>query len=64
MDALKITDLAIGGKDLIEMGLSPGPIFSDILHTLLERVLDDPSLNTREFLLPLAEDLARAKGKK
>ncbi|HOE10814.1 MAG TPA: CCA tRNA nucleotidyltransferase [bacterium] len=64
MDALKITDLAIGGKDLIEMGLSPGPIFSDILHTLLERVLDDPSLNTREFLLPLAEELARAEGKK
>lgn len=61
-DALKVTDLAVGGRDLIDMGLRPGPIFSEILHILLERVLDDPSLNTRESLLPLAAEAAQSRG--
>ena len=56
------TDLAVGGRDLIGMGLQPGPIFSEILHILLERVLDDPSLNTRESLLPLAAAAAQSRG--
>jgi tRNA nucleotidyltransferase/poly(A) polymerase len=62
LDALKVTDLVIGGQDLIRMGLKPGPIFSEILHVLLDRVLDDPSLNTRQSLLPLASEAARARG--
>jgi len=62
LDALKVTDLAITGRDLIEMGLQPGPIFSEILDILLERVLDDPKMNTREALLPLAAELARSRG--
>lgn len=62
LDALKVTDLAIGGNDLIDMGLRPGPIFSEILDILLERVLDDPKMNTREVLLPLAAEIARSRG--
>jgi hypothetical protein len=38
-------DLAIGGRELQALGLRPGPRFGEILHALLERVIDDPSLN-------------------
>jgi len=55
-DALHVTDLAIGGADLIEMGMRPGPEFSNILNGLLERVLDDPSLNEREKLLDIVRN--------
>ncbi|HUP01363.1 MAG TPA: CCA tRNA nucleotidyltransferase [Gemmatimonadota bacterium] len=58
-DALKVTDLAIGGDDLIAMGLPPGPEFGEILGALLERVIDDPSLNSRQRLLRIVrEELA------
>jgi hypothetical protein len=35
------------------LGRPPGPIVGAVLQRLLERVLDDPSLNTREALEPL-----------
>lgn len=54
---LEVTGLAIGGADLIALGLVPGPRFSEILDALLERVLEDPSLNTPEALRGLARDL-------
>ena len=50
-DALKISDLKIGGKELKEIGISEGPVFGQILKTLLEEVLAEPSLNERETLL-------------
>lgn len=50
---MEIGDLAIDGRDLRGEGLAPGPIYSRILGLLLERVTDDPSLNTRERLLTL-----------
>jgi tRNA nucleotidyltransferase (CCA-adding enzyme) len=42
---LSTGDLAIGGRELQALGLQPGPRFGEILHALLERVIDDPSLN-------------------
>ncbi|HEX6837336.1 MAG TPA: HD domain-containing protein [Polyangia bacterium] len=52
--ALKITDLAVGGGDVMEvLGCKPGPIIGDVLRALLERVLDDASLNTRDTLRAL-----------
>ncbi|CAN5880824.1 HD domain-containing protein [soil metagenome] len=64
-DALRVEDLAIGGDDLIGLGLAPGPVFGEVLAAALERVVEDPSLNTRERLLALVrEELlpARAGG--
>ncbi|MDX1661373.1 MAG: CCA tRNA nucleotidyltransferase [Gemmatimonadota bacterium] len=52
--ALEVTDLAIDGNDLIEMGVEPGPEIGEILERLLQRVLEDPTLNTRGRLLELA----------
>ena len=52
--ALKITDLAVGGADVMEvLGCKPGPIIGEVLRALLERVLDDASLNTRDTLRAL-----------
>ncbi len=48
---LTVGDLAIGGRDLIRLGLKPGPHFGDLLESLLARVLDDPALNTTEALV-------------
>lgn len=49
-DCLSLKDLAIGGKDLMELGIKPGRQMGDILRTLLELVIDDPQKNTKEYL--------------
>jgi tRNA nucleotidyltransferase (CCA-adding enzyme) len=43
--------LAITGNDLIAAGFKPGPQLGALLDQLLQRVLDQPSLNSREALL-------------
>jgi poly(A) polymerase/tRNA nucleotidyltransferase (CCA-adding enzyme) len=45
-------DLEIDGRDVMrELGIGPGPEVGKLLRELLERVLDDPSLNERDRLL-------------
>jgi tRNA nucleotidyltransferase/poly(A) polymerase len=51
---LSLRDLAIKGKDLIEKGVKPGKHLGIILEELLEAVIEDPELNTRETLLDIA----------
>jgi tRNA nucleotidyltransferase (CCA-adding enzyme) len=53
-DPIELGDLALDGDDLRAAGIPAGPILGKILHALLERVIADPSLNTRERLLALA----------
>lgn len=61
--ALTTRDLAIGGNDVIPLlEGGAGPAVGQILRALLEKVIDDPSLNTRDKLMPLAEDLAKDAG--
>jgi tRNA nucleotidyltransferase (CCA-adding enzyme) len=55
-DPLARSDLAITGADLQELGTS-GPRVGETLARLLDRVLDDPSLNTRDTLLSLARKM-------
>jgi hypothetical protein len=50
--------LAIGGQDLREIGIPPGPQMGAILDRLLALVVDDPTLNTRDTLLAQARALA------
>ena len=38
-----------------ELAILPGPEVGRILNVLFERVLDEPSLNTREKLIELAK---------
>ena len=54
----KINELAVGGKDLIALGLSPGPRFSEILSKLLDIVMDDPLKNEHDVLLAEARRLS------
>ena len=56
---LVVGDLAVDGRDLIALGLKPGPVFRDILQQLLDWVLGDPSRNERDALLLRAEAVAR-----
>ncbi|MDR3192026.1 MAG: CCA tRNA nucleotidyltransferase [Treponema sp.] len=57
--ALSLKDLAVSGNDLIEMGIQPGKHMGIILGELLEAVVDDPELNSREKLLEIAGRIKR-----
>jgi tRNA nucleotidyltransferase/poly(A) polymerase len=48
---LTVSDLAISGAELKQLGLQPGPRFGALLRALLEEVIERPELNTREALL-------------
>jgi tRNA nucleotidyltransferase (CCA-adding enzyme) len=50
-DPLTLKDLAITGDDLMEAGVRRGPEVGETLKRLLDEVLEDPTRNTREYLL-------------
>ena len=53
---LRVTDLAIGGREVMEvLGIGPGPAVREVLEALLEEVLDRPERNTREQLVARLE---------
>lgn len=52
---MKIKDLAVNGKDLIAVGLI-GKEIGDTLNYMLELVLENPELNTKDYLLSIAKD--------
>lgn len=51
--------LAVNGKDLQEAGVTPGPGMGKMLQYLLEQVLEQPELNTREDLLMIVAKTIR-----
>jgi hypothetical protein len=55
-DAVSRSQLAIDGRDVQRLGAS-GPRVGEVLAELLDRVLADPALNTRERLLELAREI-------
>lgn len=55
-----VTMLKIDGNDLIkDLKLKPGPKIGYILHALLEEVLDNPELNTKDYLLNKSSELLK-----
>ena len=50
-DCLSLKDLAVTGRDLIAAGMKPGPQLGQTLQNLLQLVLEDPSRNSKEYLL-------------
>ncbi|HEY0840713.1 MAG TPA: HD domain-containing protein, partial [Vulgatibacter sp.] len=49
--ALRIRDLAIGGRDVMRLlGIGPSPLVGEALNHLLASVLESPESNTRETL--------------
>ena len=50
-DPLTLKDLAVSGDDLLAAGVRPGPDVGTTLTKLLAEVLEDPTRNTKEYLL-------------
>lgn len=62
-EPLKINDLTVNGSFLVkEFNLKPGKIIGEILNYLLEKVLDNKALNTKETLLKLTDEFLNNKG--
>ncbi len=53
-DCVSVSQLAVTGKDLIEAGFEKGPEIGKMLDFLLDKVLVDQTLNSRQKLLDLA----------
>ncbi len=52
--------LAVRGEDVMEMlGIPQSPRVGLVLYPLLEEVLDDPSRNTKEYLVPRVKELGK-----
>ena len=62
-ECLSLKDLAVNGRDLIEMGITPGKELGDILAAMLADVLDEPSHNIKEYLLDETNFAGFRKGK-
>lgn len=59
-DPISVAMLKIDGKKIMEItGEKPGPKIGFILHSLLEEVLDDPTLNNSEYLENTAKKLIK-----
>lgn len=54
-DCLCLKDLAVTGKDLMEIGLEQGKMLGMVLNQLLHHVLEKPEDNKKEFLLEYAK---------
>ena len=54
--AVKISQLKITGKDLIDTGIGQGPDIGRCLEALLQKVIEDPSRNRKEWLLKETEN--------
>ena len=56
-NAMSLKDLAVNGSDLIEAGFEKGKMLGIILNHLLDCVIEDPEMNTKEKLLEVAKNL-------
>jgi hypothetical protein len=55
--ALSARDLVVNGQDVMrELEIKPSRRVGELLESLLEKVVDDPSLNERETLLRLIRE--------
>lgn len=51
-----LKQLAVNGKDLMEIGVTPGVLMGTILNELLEIVLENPEYNQKEQLLNIVKN--------
>jgi tRNA nucleotidyltransferase (CCA-adding enzyme) len=58
-NCVSLKTLAVTGSDLIAAGMKPGKEIGEVLQKLLEEVLEEPALNTKEILLKKAESLIK-----
>lgn len=58
----QVSHLQINGRDLIKLGFKAGREIGDMLKLLLDEVLIDPSLNSRDYLIKRAIILKKKRG--
>ena len=56
--ALSVRDLAIGGHDLMDIGIPQGPQIGSVLKQLLDEVLDERVPNEQDALIERARELS------
>ena len=56
-ECVSLKSLAVTGSDLIAAGMKPGKEIGFVLNELLERVIENPELNTKEKLLEIRKTL-------
>nr|WP_077610041.1 CCA tRNA nucleotidyltransferase [Clostridium sp. Marseille-P2415] len=56
-DCIRLRDMVVTGRELIEAGMKPGPEIGEVLNGLFEVVLKQPECNNREYLMKLIENL-------
>ena len=54
-ECFSLKDLAVNGKDLIEIGYKPGKEIGEVLNNLLDSVISGEYINEKEKLLEIAE---------
>ncbi len=60
-NALSLKSLAVNGRDLMQAGIPAGKELGRILNELLECVIEDPQMNSKENLLETAKALFQGK---
>lgn len=56
-----VSHLAVNGTDLIKLGFKPGRAIGDTLKSLIDEVIINPKLNTREYLLKRVAEMKNRK---
>ncbi len=54
---LQKKDLAINGRDVMDLGVPEGKLIGQIIQTIFERVVDEPELNDRDTLIAMAKEM-------
>ena len=63
-DPISVGMLKINGKKIMEiLNISPGPKIGNMLNSLLEEVLENPPLNTEEYLVKRTIELSKMSDK-
>lgn len=53
-DCIRLKDMAVNGRDLLDAGVKQGQVIGEMLSCLFSAVLEHPEFNNREYLLTLA----------
>ena len=58
-DCIRLKDMAVTGRELMDAGMKPGPEMGAVLDHLFQLVLTQPECNNREYLMKSAEHLLK-----
>lgn len=55
-ECYQLKDLALHGKDLITLGVEPGPEIGRLLNIMLDAVMENPELNNKKSLIKIFKE--------